>query len=154
MWTIFLLVGPFIVHWIGERLGIWTFGEQRVLGVALFIAGGSLGLISGYTMARIGEGTPLPVDTARKLVIAGPYRFIRNPMAVAGTIQSVATGIFLGSPLVLLATVFSAALWNYLVRPPEEADLLARFGEPYREYSENVRCWVPQFPGVSDSAPH
>jgi protein-S-isoprenylcysteine O-methyltransferase Ste14 len=36
-----------------------------------------------------------------------------------------------------------AVAWNMLIRPDEEADLAARFGEPYRQYAEQVRCWVP-----------
>lgn len=143
MWTTFLVVGPWLVHRIAEAIGIWSFDGSAILGVLLFVLGGSLGLRSGYVMARIGEGTPLPMDTARNLVIAGPYRWIRNPMAVAGTIQSFAVGVILGSPAVFAATVFSAALWHYWVRPAEEADLVERFGQPYVDYQQQVRCWIP-----------
>ncbi len=143
MWTIFLVVGPWLVHRVAEAMGIWSFAGSTPVGVALFIAGGSLGLRSGYVMARVGEGTPLPLDTARNLVIAGPYRWIRNPMAVAGTIQSFAVGVILGSPAVFAATILSAALWHVWVRPAEEQDLTARFGQPYVDYCDSVRCWIP-----------
>ena len=146
MWTIFLVVGPFLVHRIEESVVDWGWQGSRLIGVLVFIAGGSLGLRSGYIMAKIGRGTPLPMDTARELVIAGPYRWIRNPMAVAGTIQSFATGIFLGSPAVFAATVFSATLWHVGVRPSEERDLVERFGRPYVDYSHAVRCWIPTLP--------
>lgn len=145
MWTIFLVVGPYLVHLLERAAGTPTWGGWPVVGVAVFVLGGSLGLRSGYVMARIGKGTPLPLDSARELVIAGPYRWIRNPMAVAGTIQSFATGIALGSPAVLVATVFSATLWHVGVRPSEERDLAERFGQPYRDYRDSVRCWLPTF---------
>ena len=45
--------------------------------------------------------------------------------------------------MVIAITVAGALTWNQLIRPTEEADLAARFGEPYRRYSEHVRCWVP-----------
>mgnify|MGYP000356644546 CR=1 FL=1 len=28
----------------------------------------------------------------------------------------------------------------------KEADLAARFGEPYRQYTDHVRCWIPARP--------
>ncbi len=146
MWSTFLVVGPWLVHRLAEAVNVVSFNGSTTIGLALFIAGGSLGLRSGYVMARIGEGTPLPVDTARRLVIAGPYRWIRNPMAVAGTIQSFAVGIVLGSPAVFVATIFSAWLWHVWVRPAEEADLQRRFGQPYSDYRQTVRCWIPKVP--------
>lgn len=152
MWTIFLVAGPMLVAWIETQLGLPKFGRQQLVGILMFVAAGSLGLRSGYIMARIGQGTPLPMDTARNLVIAGPYQFIRNPMALAGTIQSVGVGVILGSPAILAATWFSAALWNYGVRPAEEADLAERFGEPFVQYRDNVRCWIPMTkPFTSDA---
>ena len=54
------------------------------------------------TMALIGEGTPLPAETARKLVVAGPYRYVRNPMAVAGVIQTASIGLLFGSWMVVV----------------------------------------------------
>ena len=43
-----------------------------------------------------------------RLVIAGPYRWIRNPMAVAGIVQGVAVGIILHAWLVITYAVVLA----------------------------------------------
>jgi protein-S-isoprenylcysteine O-methyltransferase Ste14 len=94
-------------------------------------------------MALLGEGTPLPAATGRRLVVAGPYRFVRNPMAVAGAVQTVGAGVFLGSWLVVMSAFAGGAIWNTFIRPEEEADLTRRFGAPYDRYRERVRCWVP-----------
>ncbi len=82
-------------------------------------------------------------------MIAGPYRFVRNPMALAGVTQAAAVGLMLGSWLVVAYAVIGSSLWNHVVRPGEEADLEARFGDPFRRYRAAVRCWVPTFPGVA-----
>lgn len=143
-WTIFLVVLPWIVSRLENRLGIPGFEPNRPAAVIIFVVFGSLGLSSGYTMARIGEGTPLPTDSPRKLVIAGPYRWVRNPMAVAGLVQGAATGLWFGSFLVFAYIVAGGLLWNIAIRPSEEADLEARFGEAFRDYCDEVSCWIPR----------
>ena len=94
-------------------------------------------------MAIRGQGTPLPIDTARELVIVGPYRYVRNPMAIAGLSQAAAVGLFLGSPGVVLYAITGAVVWSVFVQPREEADLLHRFGVRYAKYRREVSCWIP-----------
>lgn len=148
-WSLFLFVIPFGLMWL-ESLCNWvrsSFSGQQVLGVVLFILGGSLGLTSGVTMGIYGRGTPLPIDTARELVIVGPYRYVRNPMAIAGLTQATAVGIFFGSWLTLVYVIIGFFLWNYYVRPLEEQDLQHRFQEEYSRYQCAIRCWIPSFQG-------
>jgi protein-S-isoprenylcysteine O-methyltransferase Ste14 len=97
-------------------------------------------------MALRGRGTPLPAQTARDLVVVGPYRWVRNPMAVAGALQTASVGLWVGSWLVIVVAVAGAVVWNQLIRPAEEADLAARFGASYRRYTAQVRCWIPGRP--------
>src|SRR5262249_29469260 len=139
---------PWLVWLLEARLGLswWRFDGvvSRTAGVVLFLLGGALGLTSGVVMAVHGRGTPLPADCARELVVVGPYRFVRNPMAIAGLGQGVAVGLFLGSPLVIAYAPAGGPIWDHFVRPWEEADLEARFGGPYRHYRASVRCWLPR----------
>ena len=62
-------------------------------------------------------------------------------MVIAGLSQGIAVGLFAGSWLVLGYAIAGAPVWNWLVRPWEERDLLRRFGEPYSRYRDGVRCW-------------
>lgn len=150
-WSIFLFLLPTAIFAVEGRT---CLAECRLDGpgficggIVLFTLGGSLGLTSGFVMAVRGRGTPLPSDCARKLVVVGPYRYIRNPMAVAGLAQGLGVGLFLGSPAVLAYALAGGPVWHVFVRPWEEADLERRFGEPYRRYRAAVRCWVPCLPG-------
>ena len=86
----------------------------------------------------------MPTDAPRKLVISGPYRWVRNPMALAGITQGVAVGLMLGSWSVCAYAICGALMWNAFVRPWEEADLAARFGEEFERYRAAVRCWLPR----------
>jgi protein-S-isoprenylcysteine O-methyltransferase Ste14 len=152
-WTTFLAALPALVFAAEGALGLdgWRFGSPAGvwIGGAAFALGGALGLTSGIVMASEGKGTPLPADCPRALVVAGPYRYVRNPMAVAGLAQGAAVGLMLGSPAVVLYALAGGPVWNVFVRPWEEADLERRFGEPYRRYRASVRCWLPRFPGYA-----
>jgi protein-S-isoprenylcysteine O-methyltransferase Ste14 len=147
MWLAFLFVAPMVLYRLEERLGHGRRGFAspfwRGAGTLLFAAGGSLGLVSAWFMVTRGEGTPLPADATRKLVVAGPYRYVRNPMAMGSFAQGIGVGLFLGSPLATAYALAGAVGWNYLVRSWEEFDLERRFGASYKEYEKHVRCWVP-----------
>lgn len=142
-WGFFLVVLPWLVSEAEHRIGSPTFEPNRPVAAAIFVVFGSLGLTSGFTMSRAGEGTPLPIDAPRRLVVVGPYRYVRNPMAVAGLAQGGATGLWFGSPLVFVYVLAGGLLWNTAIRPPEEADLRRRFGAEFDHYCETVRCWLP-----------
>lgn len=150
-WGLFLAVAPAVIVLLEHR---WALSIQLPLsvnwiGFAVLLLASALGVWSAITMSVIGKGTPLPSAMANSLVIAGPYRFVRNPMAVAGIVQGVAVGLLLSSWLVVVYALIGSVLWNYAVRPLEERDLEARFGEPFRQYCARVRCWVPRLPARS-----
>lgn len=148
MWGGLLWLAPaWIVAW-ERQLGVRRFEPWTFAGWILLAVASALGLWSGWTMAWHGDGTPLPLDTARRFVVAGPYRWIRNPMAVAGLAQGVGVALVLGSFSVLAYCVAGGMLWQRVARPVEEADLAARFGAVYERYRREVPCWRPRFPGV------
>src|SRR5699024_12773340 len=107
-------------------------GAGAVLcGLVLLFAASARGLASAAARARIGRGTPLPSAMPHRLVVAGPYRWVRNPMAVAGIGQGIAVGLLGQSWLVIAYALAGAVLWHLLVRPEEERDLASRFGADY-----------------------
>lgn len=145
-WTTFLVLLPRAIHAASTHLGLapTPFPGHRAVAIALFSAASALGLGSGVVMSWTGRGTPLPLASARELVVAGPYRFIRNPMALAGIAQGVAVGLFLADGLVVGYALAGAVLWHFGVRPSEEKDLVERFGEPYLRYRAAVPLWLPR----------
>lgn len=145
-WGLFLAVFPVIIAFVERRwnLHLPLPDAARWAGVVVLLAASALGIWSAASMSTRGEGTPLPSATARKLVIAGPYRFVRNPMALAGIAQGVAVGLILDSWLVVVYALCGSLVWNWVVRPLEEADLKGRFGEAYSEYVRGVQCWAPR----------
>lgn len=145
VWFLILVVFPYLITLVEAKLGIpqLEFAYQRPLAVVIFIAISSVGVWSAFVMSRVGKGTPLPLDHATDLVVSGPYRYVRNPMAVSGIGQGLAVALLLGSPLVAIYAVMGSLIWQLIFRPFEEDDLAARFGPPFDEYARAVRCWIP-----------
>lgn len=145
-WSTFLAVIPAIIlrfeRWFGLKQ--FQFSGQHTVAVVGFILASCIGLWSGITMSWRGEGTPLPTHCPRKLVVSGPYRYVRNPMACAGLAQGFFVGVFIGSWITLVYVVSGFFVWNYIARPLEEDDLRARFGDEFESYRRHVRCWIPR----------
>ena len=144
-WSTFLVVIPVFVAFIETRwlLRLDLPFAVHASGGVLLLAATALGVWSAISMTVHGQGTPLPSQMARRLVVTGPYRLVRNPMAVAGIAQGVAVGLLFGSWMVVAYSLSGSVLWNTVVRPLEEQDLEERFGAEFVDYRSRVSCWVP-----------
>jgi protein-S-isoprenylcysteine O-methyltransferase Ste14 len=118
---------------------------SMLLGSALFVTGFLLALVAGYQLIVTGYGTPLPLDPPQKLVTTGPYRYVRNPQAIAMVLMVVGEILIFRSrflwtllPLTLLYLEGFVARW-------EERQLLQQHGQEYIEYKSKVRKWIPIF---------
>jgi protein-S-isoprenylcysteine O-methyltransferase Ste14 len=115
-----------------------------VTGALLFCAGFLLFAATVFLFATRGRGTLAPWDPPSRLVVAGPYRFVRNSMIV-GVIFIIAAEslIFRSVALAEWAAVF--LLINAIYFPLlEEPQLEKRFGEEYREYKRHVGRFIPR----------
>lgn len=146
-WGSFLVLFPLALSTIERAAGLpaFEFPAQRLLASGFFLLGGAIALWSAWVMATVGQGTPLPLDQTRRLVVRGPYRYVRNPMAIAGPLQGIAVGLALGSPTAMLYAALGWIAWECAARPSEEHDLEARFGPAYVRYKNNVDCWRPRW---------
>jgi protein-S-isoprenylcysteine O-methyltransferase Ste14 len=136
-------VGPWLVtgYRFEEPVAGWI--AARVLGAAMIVAG-LLVLIPAFArFAREGLGTPAPVAPTERLVVGGPYRYVRNPMYLAVISVIVGQALLFGQ-LVLLAyaAAFFAAVIAF-VRLYEEPALSRRFGVEYDAYRAAVPGWWP-----------
>jgi len=143
--------------WIGRQNqtafvigGSAAYVALQLVGVAMLALGLLLFDASLRHFVSRGRGTLAPWDPPRVLVVAGPYRYVRNPM-ISGVIF-----IVFGEALILVSRPH--ALWALfvlclnLVYIPilEEPMLDQRFGDAYQEYLKHVprffprlRPWIP-----------
>ena len=124
-----------------ERLP-YSFSNVRALVAMLLIAvGAGLCWKTVSLFIEYGEGTPAPFDPPRKLVIRGPYIYMRNPMMVAVCLVLSGEALLFASVPLGLWFLFFFGLCLILIPLWEEPDLEKRFGESYREYKQKVPRW-------------
>src|SRR5207237_8053766 len=74
-----------------------TLGLLEVVGILLGTAGAALALWCILTFVLVGKGTPAPFDPPRRLVVAGPYRYVRNPMYIGAGLAMAGAAMVDGS---------------------------------------------------------
>ena len=124
---------------VPTAIGLWQ-------GVGMFVgaAGAALAVSCIIAFALVGKGTPAPFDPPRRLVVVGPYRFVRNPMYIGGGLAVAGAAIFYQS-LALAAYVAAFLLVSALfVAAYEEPTLRRSFGRDYAAYCESVGRWWPK----------
>lgn len=144
-----LLLIPVLIVWL-TRGSEWAYSLARPdqaqfwLGLLAGILGSWLSLASVSAMLRYGEGTPAPWEPTRKLVLRGPYRYVRNPMMIGIMLILLAEALLLQSwGIAVWFAVFLLLNVIYLPRV-EEKGLEHRFGGDYRQYQANVPRWIPR----------
>ena len=121
---------------------IWEpWSIYQYCAAAVIFAGVTLLVQSVWTFAYIGRGTLAPFDETDKLVIAGPYRFVRNPMYVGVILILLGEAWFFWSPWILgYAGVMLVAFDIYIIGY-EEVGLRNKYGSDYEQYLEDVSRW-------------
>jgi protein-S-isoprenylcysteine O-methyltransferase Ste14 len=116
----------------------------QITGVVLLVAGGLLFIACLRRFVTERRGTLAPWDPPRRLVVRGPYRYVRNPMISAVVLVLFGEALILRSvPHLVWALVFLGVNAVYIPLV-EEPLLLDRFGAEYRDYRRHVPRLVPR----------
>jgi protein-S-isoprenylcysteine O-methyltransferase Ste14 len=94
--------------------------------------------------SRIGEGTLAPWAPTKHIVVTGLYRHVRNPMISGVLIALLGEAILFSSFSIFLWFILASIVNHVYFIKSEEPGLLARFGDEYRVYWENVPRWIPR----------
>jgi protein-S-isoprenylcysteine O-methyltransferase Ste14 len=132
------LINPAWMAWAKIGLPEWI----RWAGVAI----GALGIAGIYWLfSSIGSGISPASGTRKehKLVTHGIYKYIRHPLYTLGSSMFITFGMtadnwFIGF-LGILAFIAVA-----IRTPKEEANLIAKFGDEYREYMKRTGRFLPK----------
>jgi protein-S-isoprenylcysteine O-methyltransferase Ste14 len=120
----------------GLALGLWLLRFRRPSTMIVSTHLTFMKMLARAPVAQVGGRT-------ERLVVGGPQRYVRHPLYLA------AAAVFFGWALVTGATaslvwVVCMLLWFGLVQIPfEERELIALFGDQYRQYAQAVPMLIP-----------
>jgi protein-S-isoprenylcysteine O-methyltransferase Ste14 len=140
----------FVLVYLPSRFLSWsgivapaTTGAPQVAGMIVVAIGTAIALWCVFTFVFVGKGTPAPFDPPRKLVIAGPYRFVRNPMYIGAGMTIAGAALFYKSLSIAIYAGLFFLITHLFVVFYEERTLRRTFGDEYEEYFRRVRRWMP-----------
>ena len=139
-----LLLGYFPYSIAKTDIELFNPGVLGYFAFPLWLIGGAAMLWCFWNFTFNGRGTPAPIDPPKELVAVGLYRFVRNPMYVAGII--VLSGWILWSPslpLIVATFLFFTAAHLFVIFY-EEPTLKKKFGAAYEDYLKRVPRWIPR----------
>ena len=127
-WMAWSKIGlPDWVRWLGVLIGVLcTFGVY-------------------WLFSSIGSGIT-PTSGTRKehqLVTSGPYHWVRHPLYTVGSSMFISFGMMADNWFI--ATLGVLAFIAMAIRTPkEEANLIEKFGDEYREYMKRTGRFLPR----------
>lgn len=125
-------------------------GLAQLAGLLATGAGATVAAWCIVSFALLGRGTPAPFDPPRRLVVRGPYAYVRNPIYLAASLALAGGALFHESAALLAYTVFFVLTMHAVVVLYEEPTLQRAFGSDYDAYCQRVRRWWPRRPPPGD----
>jgi len=137
-----------VIPWAltGWRVGAALPWPLRTAGW-LMIGAGLLVIVPAFArFVREGAGTPAPVAETARLVVGGPYRFVRNPMYVAVMLVIFGQSLVLGRLSLVIWGLVAGAAMVVFAKGYEEPRLRQLYGADYEAYRRAVPGWWPRLP--------
>jgi protein-S-isoprenylcysteine O-methyltransferase Ste14 len=136
---------PGIVAFAIPALWMWRTNRMSVMhpaGVIVLLAGtlGLLWCVRDFYVS--GKGTLAPWSPPRNLVVAGLYRYSRNPMYVSVVLILLGWALTFGSSGLLIYALAIAVAFHLRVVYGEEPWLSRTHGDHWQVYVRTVPRWI------------
>lgn len=115
-----------------------------IVGAVLIWLGFYLLIKTIAVFIKIGNGTIMPWDPTKKLILVSPYTYVRNPMILSLIIILFGEAILFGSIGIAVLAVLNFVINTIYFKYSEEPGLVKRLGNEYKEYMSNVPRWIPR----------
>lgn len=140
----------FVLVFLPTRVLSWAgvgrpthIGGVEIAGLVLTAGGAFVAVWCVIAFIHFGRGTPAPFDPPRRLVVEGPYRYLRNPMYAGAAIALAGAALFFRSSALLAFDGLFVLITHLFVVLYEEPTLRRLFGAEYDAYRETVGRWLP-----------
>ena len=153
--TIFslILIAPLYIFDIDEQIlvDIFTFPADiipqpyNLVGLLLIPVGFLLIIWANYALLHIGKiglRNREPMQKPSNLVLAGPYRFSRNPLYLGCLLVLLGLVIVWSSVVTAFLTILVYIIFRYMFIKKEELILEDEFGDEYRNFKTRVGRWI------------
>lgn len=132
------LINPACMAWAAVPLPVWL----RWTGVGLALIAG-LGVV--WMFRALGRNLTDTVVTRKQhtLVTSGPYRWVRHPLYTLAVLLGVASSLAAANWFFVVAGGLMFLLLAIRTRKEEE-NLIARFGDDYRNYMQRTGRFLPR----------
>ena len=138
-----IIIPSLLLYFSGWQLSdfvLWRF----LIGAVCFLAGLLLAVSTVRLFPKLGNGTPAPWDPTSKMIISGPYAYVRNPMITGVVLILTGEALMLSSWAVGIWAIVFLIINMFYFPLSEEPGLRKRFGKEYEEYCKNVPRYIPR----------
>ncbi len=116
----------------------------RIFTVVIILSGIILFMWTLRSLFMAGQHVPSSQNPAPKLVTSGPFRYVRNPHALAVGIWLFGFSLFFSSAGFVLITCILFAIVLYVMKFGEEKELEERFEKEYIDYKQRTPFIIPR----------
>lgn len=133
-------------RWLGFDVEASGLASWRWLAAIPSVLGFGVAIRCVWDFGWTGRGTPAPFAPPQRLVVAGFYRYVRNPMYVGFAAGWIGLWVVFGhaNRVAIIWTLLVAIGLHLFVVFYEERTLRGKFGADYELYCRNVRRWWPR----------
>ena len=132
--------------WLRGNASITDMVALRGVSILLIAVGVAIYLHTAFWgFALHGLGTPAPIAPARKLMVVGLHRYVRNPMYIGVALVVLGQAMLFWSGHLLRYAVLFLIVVHLFVVFYEEPTLERQFGQEYGDNRKRVPRWIPRF---------
>src|ERR1700752_1585626 len=133
------LINPAWMAW--SKIGLSEWARWLGVGIGIFCVMGIY-----WLFRSLGSGITTTSGTRKehKLVTSGPYRWVRHPLYTVGSFLFIAFGMMADNWFIAALGIL-AFIGMAIRTPKEEANLVEKFGDEYREYMKRTGRFLPKF---------
>ena len=145
-----LLIIPVFLIWIPRQIllspeHIYRFdiGVFRYLGIVPIVLGGVIYFFCSVSFVFVGKGSPILFTPTEELIVTGFYKFVRNPLYIAGVLVLTGEALLFQSVGIFIYCLVMFGVFNVYILM-EENQLADQFGATYKQYCNSVPRWIPR----------